>query len=117
MAPGIYRFPPEWLRGEAACAARHSGPGSALWSRPRVAVSSGPGAASISSSERIAKKDLPKRPSAGYKYSCSELLRWPVLKWPRLAGFQVATEGDFPEVGQVLEDLGPIPNRSEVHPL
>ena len=30
----------EWLRGGAAYAARHSGPGSALWSLPSVAVSS-----------------------------------------------------------------------------
>src|ERR1700733_10388480 len=39
-APGIYRFPPEWLPSGAACAAHHSGPESALWSRPRVAISS-----------------------------------------------------------------------------
>ena len=46
-----------------------------------------PGLASINSSDWIANKCLPKRPSAGYKYSCPDSAS--------LAGFEVATYGRF----------------------
>jgi hypothetical protein len=92
-APGIYRFPPEWPSG-AASAASHSGPGSALWSRPRVAVSSVQARPVYPPFSQDREKCLPKAPSVGYKYSCPDSgFYWPVLKWPRMAGFQVAAEG------------------------
>ena len=45
-------------------------------------------------SSAVPQKKFAKRPLWRYKYSCPEpLLRWPVLRCPRMAGFQVSTEG------------------------
>ena len=87
QTPGIYRFPARMTEWGGLSRPRHSGPGSALWSHPCVAVPSAQTPPIYTSSGSFPKKCLLKVASPRYKYSCPSSAS--------LAGFQLTTYGRF----------------------
>ena len=77
----------------------HSGPWAALWSHPCVAISSASGELSINSRlVSLLNTVCTRTLRQGINTLVLVPLRWPVLKCPLMAGFQMSTEdSDTPE--------------------
>jgi len=95
MPLGFIAFQQNGALGEAACAARHSAPEAALWSRPRVAISSVQ-ARPVSPNNAGLQEMFAENAEFRYKYSVLTRARWPVLTRPLMAGFHMATKGRSP---------------------
>ena len=102
MPLGFIAFQQNGDLGEAACAARHSAPEAALWSRPRVAISSVQARPVSPQQCRIARNVCRKCRIQVINTLVLTRARWPVLTRPLMAGFHMATEAKW---GELIERL------------